>query len=369
MAKVVCVKDLEERSKSASRSVYEFWNSGANELITLRENEECFDNYRIRGRGLVDVSKVDLRSKPLFGKRYDMPVGIAPCAHHQLATTDGEVATIRACEKSGWPLALSSFSSKSAADVKAAGPNSAVFFQLYVFQNRQTTEELIKRVEKAGYKAILLTIDTPYVGQRYADMHNKFQLPDHLKMGNFEGLNVANPTERSGRTSAPTNNVIDPSLNWVETIPWLRARTNLEVWVKGVVTAEDTELALQAGVDGIWVSNHGGRQLDSAVPSIEALPEVVAAAKGRIPIHVDGGIRRGGDIFKALALGADFVWVARPALWGLLYDGQAGVELMQKLLFDEFKLVMALAGTLSIEQINENSLLRIWPRPQRVPKL
>lgn len=370
MSKIVCVKDLEKQSEKSSQSVYEFWNSGANELITLRENEESFDNYRIRGRGLKDVSKIDMRpTKSLFGDRnYSVPMGIAPCAHHQLATPEGEIATVKACENLGWPLALSSFSSKSASDVLSAGPNSAVFFQLYIFRNRDTTEQLIRKVEKAGYKAILLTIDTPYVGQRYADMHNKFKLPDHLKMGNFEGLEVANPTERSDVPSnAPTDNVIDSSLSWTETIPWLRERTNLEIWVKGVVTAEDTEEAINAGVDGIWVSNHGGRQLDGAVPTLEALPEVVEAAQKRVPIHVDGGIRRGGDVFKALALGADFVWVARPALWGLLYNGQAGVELMQNLLMTEFRLVMALAGTTSIDQISPSSLLRIWPRPKRVP--
>ncbi|CAN6602575.1 hypothetical protein TRVA0_002S01376 [Trichomonascus vanleenenianus] len=367
------LKDLEEVALPlAAKDLRDFWQSGANDLVTLRENESNFNNYRIRARAMKDVSAIDMRPKKLFGRQFDMPIGIAPCSHHQCATPEGEAATVKACETNKWPMALSSFSNRSAEEVIAAGPNSAVFFQLYVFKNRKTSVDLIRRVEKAGYKAILLTVDTPYVGQRYSDMKNKFVLPKHVSLGNFPGSTVPNPVERGRKDeedSGNNANVIDPSLNWGETIPWLRANTKLEIWVKGIVTAEDTEAAIAAGVDGIWVSNHGGRQLDYGLSTIEALPEVVAAARGRVPIHMDGGIRRGADVFRALALGADFVWLARPALYGLLYDGQKGVELMQRLLQEELKHVMAFAGTPKISDIGVSSLIRVWPRPERVYKL
>ncbi|KAA8914449.1 hypothetical protein TRICI_002892 [Trichomonascus ciferrii] len=367
MKVITSLKDLEEASKTSARMYEGFWNGGADEMITVRENEDCFNHYRIRGRGFHDVSKLDTTSKSLFGTRFKVPIGIGPSAQHDLASPEGELATARACENKGWPLALSSFSGKSAEEVIEAGPTASVFFQLYVFKNRATTEALVRRVERAGYKALLVTIDTPYAGKRVLDIHNQFSLPDHLERGNFKGVNLANPVEQNERASS--QNALDPSLNWHDTIPWLRSITNMEIWVKGVLTAEDASMAVVAGVDGIWVSNHGGRQMDSGVPTIEALPEVVAAVNGRVPVHIDGGVRRGGDVFKALALGADFVWLARPALWGLHYNGQKGVEIMQDIITKEFELIMAFTGTTTVDQINESYLLRVWPKPQRVYKL
>lgn len=375
MKKITSLKELENYCKdTAAKSSEGFWNSGANELVTLRENEEDFNNYRIRPRTFRDVSNVSTKPvKPLFGNVYNVPIGIGPSAQHDLATPEGEIATARASESRGWPMALSSFSGKSAEEVKLAGPSAAVFFQLYIFKNRKTTENLIKRVEKAGYKALLLTIDTPFPGKRIADLHNNFVMPPHLERGNFKGVEIPNPVEQRDRAKSldkeSQDNTLDSSINWLDTIPWLRSVTTMEIWVKGVMTSEDAEEAISAGVDGIWVSNHGGRQLDSVSSTIEALPEIVAAVKGRIPVHFDGGVRRGGDVFKALALGADFVWVARPALWGLHYNGQQGVELMQDLLSKELEVAMGLSGSQNVQQVEESKLLRVWPKPQRVHKL
>ena len=214
-------------------------------------------------------------------------------------------------------MGLSSYSTKPLDQVKLQGQDSVIFFQLYVFKNKQTTEDLIPRVEKAGYKALALTIDTPFIGQRYADYRNDFRLASHLRIGNFENssnglIDIGVQADSGGRTAHRTTdeaeraqdadskaNVIDPAMSWDKTIPWLRSVRNMETWVKEVATAEEAELAIRAGVDGIWVSNHGGRQLGSTLPTIESLPEVIEAVKGRMPVHVDGGIRRGGDIFKA----------------------------------------------------------------------
>ncbi|ODQ65853.1 FMN-dependent alpha-hydroxy acid dehydrogenase [Nadsonia fulvescens var. elongata DSM 6958] len=340
----------------------DYWQGGANELITLKENSSAFDYYKIRARCMRNVENVDMTPrKPLFGKKYSIPVGVAPSAFHQMAHSDGEVGTARACKSQNWAMGLSSYSNRSYQEVKDAGEDSAVFFQLYVFKKRNITEDLVRRVEKAGYKALALTVDTPYLGRRYSEIRNKFCLPSYLGYGNFPEKEAPDFEAAVGGMTGSTNNEIDPSICWEETIPWLRSITNMEIWVKGVVTEEDTELAIQAGVDGIWVSNHGGRQLDSGLATIDALPEVVKAAGGRVPVHVDGGIRRGGDVFKALALGADFVWLGRPVLWGLKYDGQAGVEKMMGIVTEDFKSTMALAGCHSVDEINPKTLVRIGP--------
>lgn len=378
---ILSLDDLEQAAMPlAAKQARDYWQSGANEMISVRENIAGYDRYRIRSRVMRNVANVDPSPKStLFGREYAYPIGIAPSAFHQMACQEGETDTARAAQNFNIPMGLSSYSNRSYADVKEAGGDSAVFFQLYIFENRKTTEALVKKVEEAGYKALALTVDTPFLGQRYPDHRNNFKLPGHLSLGNFDATNAgpvdvliestsdsraASPEEKAEKeekkSDAPAN-VLDPSICWEETIPWLRSITNLEIWVKGVATSEDAELAVQAGVDGIWVSNHGGRQLDSTLATIDALPEVVEAVQGRVPVHVDGGIRRGGDVFKALALGADFVWVGRPALYGLQYDGQKGVELMNHIITSDFQRTMALAGCLNTNEITKKSLVRIGP--------
>lgn len=366
--KVATLDDIERVAKSRTeKSVWDYWASGSNDLVTLKENSEAFGRFRIRTRTMVDVSHIDTSPRnQLFDQKYKFPLGISPSAHHLMACpSEGEVATAKACQASNVPMALSSYSNRSAKEVHAAAPSSAVFFQLYVFKNRATSAELVKRAEKAGFKAILLTSDTPYVGQRHEDYYNDFKIPTDLKLGNFEnlGIKIPNPVEEATKkvVEEVNTNVIDPSLTWATTIPWLKSITKMQIWAKGILSAEDAEAAIAAGVDGIMVSNHGGRQMDSTIPAIEALPEVVDAVAGRVPVHLDGGARRGSDIFKALALGADFVWTARPALWGLKYDGQKGVEKVHDILHNEFKIVMALAGVTRVENINRSALRRYGP--------
>lgn len=380
---IATISDIEKAAMPfAPKMARDYWQSGANEMITVRENKEAFNSYRVRTRVMKDVSKISTQAKrPLFGKYYSLPIGIAPSAFHQMATDEGEVATAKAALSKNIPMGLSSYSNKSLEEVKEAAPDHAMFMQLYVFQNRKTTEALVRRAEAAGYKALALTVDTPMLGKRLSDEYNEFKLPSYLKLGNFDSkgsgpIDIAmtpgsiskQGIEEGVVTDATEDqpNALDATLSWTETIPWLRSITKMEIWAKGIATEEDTEAAIAAGIDGIWVSNHGGRQLDSTLATIDSLPEVVAAARGRVPVHIDGGIRRGGDVFKALALGADFVWIGRPVLYGLQYDGQQGVEAVIKILGDELKYVMAMSGNNYTSEINKSQLVRVGPAIQKL---
>lgn len=331
----------------------EYWAHGAGENITVRENAAAFDQYRLRPRVLRDVSTVDMTTPVLKDLVARFPIGIAPSGWHKMAHADGEAATAAAARALGSVMGVSMGTVVGAApqdccsleDVRAAGGDAAAFFQLYMFNDRALMADVLRRVERAGYRAILLTVDTPYVGKRVSEIRNRPQLPRFLTTITF------------GTMVADTGSLqIDNSLVWDEILPWLRATTSLEIWLKGISTAEDAALAVAHGVDGIVVSNHGGRQLDLCVPALDALPEVVAAVQGKIPVHVDGGVRRGEDVFRALALGADFVWVGRPALWGLTCGGQQGVERMLTILREELKLCMGLTGCASLKDITPECL-------------
>ena len=234
-----------------------------------------------------------------------------------MAHPDGEVATSKACARKGVNMAISSFSNYRVEAVRSAaaevgGADHAI--QLYTMRDREMQERIIKTAEKAGCKAIFLTADSPVLGVRYNEWRNDFRTPEGLEFPIIgkTSQNIRSQTHDSGFVAFN-----DDSHSWERDIPWLRQSTDMQIWIKGVLTAEDTELAVRHGCDGIIVSNHGGRQLDGVMATLDALPECVDAAEGRIAVHVDGGFRSGTDIFKALALGADCCWVGRPAIWGL----------------------------------------------------
>ena len=347
----------------------EYWTNGAGENSTVRENCSAFDRYRIRPRALRNVEDIDM-STTVLGQKMSFPVGIAPSGWHKMANPMGEAGTARAARNFGTVMGVSMGTALGASpaavcspeEVKSAGGGAVKFFQMYIFKNREFTKQLLSRVEKAGYEAIMCTVDTSFVGRRISEIRNRPHMPDFLRIISF-GSQLSD-VPASGQPSAEDSQVqqgftIDATLLWQEIIPWLRANTKMQIWLKGILTAEDAELALQHKVDGIIVSNHGGRQLDGAVATVDALPEIVAAVHGAIPVHLDGGIRRGSDVFRALALGADFVWIGRPALWGLAYDGQSGVELVLEILREEVKICMGLAGCSSLQQIDANFLGRI----------
>lgn len=253
-------------------------------------------------------------------------------------------------------------------EVASTGPGIR-FFQLYVHKDRHVVAQLVRRAERAGFKAIALTVDTPWFGRREADIRNRFALPPHLTLKNFEGLDLGkmDKTSDSGLASYAAGQ-IDRSLNWKD-VKWLQTITELPILVKGVLTAEDTRLALQCGVAGIIVSNHGARQLDYVSSTINALGEVVAAAQGKVPVFLDGGVRRGTDVLKALALGASGVFIGRPVVFSLAVDGEAGVRNVLDMLRNELELAMALAGCTSLNNITRTHVKTEFDMLQAVSKL
>ncbi|ODN72859.1 hypothetical protein L202_08287 [Cryptococcus amylolentus CBS 6039] len=345
--KPISIADLERIALAKlPKSTRDYYASGAEEEITLRENITSLQRYRIVPRYLVDVGldKLDSRSRPVWGKRQNVPFAVGPSAFHRLAGFDGELDVARAASKRGISMGLSSSSTSSLEDVIHAG--TAVndwWYQLYVSSERQDTEALVKRAEKAGYTALLITVDRPYLGRRHTHLREKFELPPHLRRDT--GAKMAQ----------------DPSMHWDELIPWLRSITSLKLLVKGILHPEDALLALLHGLDGIVVSNHGGRQLDAAPATIDALPSIADVVQGRIPIFFDGGVRKGLDVFRALALGADIVLLGRAVLWGLAANGEPGVGLALDIITEEFKLVMALAGVTDISQIKRSALALVNP--------
>jgi (S)-2-hydroxy-acid oxidase len=277
-----------------------------------------------------------------------------------MAHPDGELATSRACAANGVPMAISSFANYLVADIVEAGRGARNIMpfamQLYTMRDTALQERIIQRAEDAGCRAVFLTADSPVLGVRYNEWRNDFRTPEGLGYPNLEWSSAEIRQQTHDSKFMSFN---DDAHSWARDIPRLRRLTKMEIWIKGVLTAEDTEAAINAGCDGILVSNHGGRQLDSVPATIDALLECVEAARGRIRVHVDGGFRRGSEIFIALALGAECVWVGRPALWGLAYDGQRGVDICLQVLRDEFRRCMALCGCVSVKDIGKHCLARL----------
>jgi len=368
------IRELELLARDRmDKQTRDYYNEGADAGSTVVENNTAYQKYRIRPRVLRDVSVINTGVN-IFGFRNSSPFGVAPTAMQRLAHSDGELATSRACRKAHIAMGLSSFATTTLEEVGQECGDIPNVLQLYLFEEREHSIKLIARAKKAGYKAVFLTVDTPILGRRNLEIRNQFKLPSHLQIPNFnqdiKSSELGSSTvgyfdgEKRVHPSGPIRfhtHAANPTLSWERDVQWLKevCGPDMQVWLKGVATAEDAHLAIQYGVDGIVVSNHGGRQLNGALATIDALPEVVEAVRGKIPVHVDGGIRHGTDIFKALALGADFVWIGRPVLWGLAYKGQLGVELCLKLLSDEFRLCMGLAGVTSVDQINKDYLVKL----------
>ncbi|KAG7547049.1 FMN hydroxy acid dehydrogenase domain [Arabidopsis suecica] len=347
------------------KMVYDYYASGAEDQWTLQENRNAFSRILFRPRILIDVSKIDV-STTVLGFNISMPIMIAPTAMQKMAHPDGELATARATSSAGTIMTLSSWATCSVEEVASTGPGIR-FFQLYVYKDRNVVIQLVKRAEEAGFKAIALTVDTPRLGRRESDIKNRFALPRGLTLKNFEGLDLGkiDKTNDSGLASYVAGQV-DQSLSWKD-IKWLQSITSLPILVKGVITAEDARIAVEYGAAGIIVSNHGARQLDYVPATIVALEEVVKAVEGRIPVFLDGGVRRGTDVFKALALGASGVFVGRPSLFSLAADGEAGVRKMLQMLRDEFELTMALSGCRSLREISRNHIKTDWDIPHYLP--
>src|SRR5438552_199209 len=307
------------------RAIFDYIAGGAEDEVTLRRNREAFGRWALRPRVLRDVSKRDTKTV-LLGERVSMPVCVAPTSFHALVHPEGEVATARGTAAAETILIASTVSTKPLEEIAAAA-DAPRWFQLYVYKDRAVTEELVNRAVKAGYKALCLTADTPVLGRRERDERNAFTLPPGFGIANLKpaGLDGMPEVEQGSAFAQYVTDLLDSSLTW-DDVDWLKSISPLPLVVKGIMTAEDAVLAVDHGIAGIVVSNHGGRQLDSTLGSLDALPEVVAAVRGRIEVYLDGGIRRGTDVLKALALGAKAVFVGRPVLWGLALGGADGVR-------------------------------------------
>lgn len=329
---------------------WDYYSSGALDEITLRDNREAFERIAIRYHVLAGTAERDL-SAQVLGERHDLPILIAPTAFARLAHDEGERAVARAAAAEGVTQVLSTLSTTSLEDVSKAAPDGNRWFQLYVFKDRGLTADLVRRAEASGYQAIVMTVDAPMLGKRERDARNRFSLPDGITAANLSTQLARIPSDGtdSGLFQFFTS-VLDPGLTW-DDVEWLTSLTTLPVLVKGVVRGDDAERAIERGCAGVIVSNHGGRQLDTAISSIDALPEVAEAVDGRGAVLVDGGIRRGSDIVKSLALGANAVLVGRPILWGLAVGGEDGVRSVLQILRAEFDLAMALCGASSVEEL------------------
>ncbi|XP_068186286.1 2-Hydroxyacid oxidase 2-like isoform X2 [Antennarius striatus] len=344
---MVCLNDFEKYAKEhLSKTAWDYYSAGADECCTRDDNVLAYKRIRLRPRVLRDVSESDTRTT-VQGTEISFPVGISPTGLHCLAWHEGETATARAAEAFNTCYITSTYSTSSVEEIVAAAPNGYRWFQIYVFQDRKFSEQIVRRVEALGYKAIVLTADVPYFGNRRNFILNQFKLPPHLQLKIFNGLHQQeNAVPEKYHTS-------DPSITWKD-VHWLQSITSLPIIIKGILTKEDAELAVEHGVQGIIVSNHGGRQLDGTLATIDALSEIVGAVKGRIEVYLDGGIRTGSDILKALALGAKCVFIGRPVLWGLAYKGEEGVREVLQILKNEFRLAMTLSGCRNVAEINRN---------------
>ncbi|KAL9463626.1 hypothetical protein AB3S75_001438 [Citrus x aurantiifolia] len=349
-AEPVNLNEFQELARLAlPKMYYDFYAGGAEDEHTLKENVEAFHRITFRPRILVDVSRIDL-STTILDYKISAPIIIAPTAFHKLANPEGEVATARAAASCNTIMVLSFTSSSSIEEVAASG-NAVRFYQLYVFKKRDITATLVQRAERNGFKALVLTADTPRLGRREADIKNKMITPPSK---NLEGLLSTKVSSDTGSNlEADAKETMDASLSWKD-LEWLRSITNLPILIKGILTREDAIKAVEVGVAGIIVSNHGARQLDYSPATISALEEVVHAVKGRVPILMDGGVRRGTDVFKALALGAQAVLIGRPVVYGLAAKGEYGVRRVIEMLKDEFELTMALTGCPSVKHITRS---------------
>ena len=326
------VDDYEPAARAAlPADVYDYYAGGAGDEWTLAENRRAFERWTIRPRMLRGSGEPD-PATTVLGTPLAFPLLIAPWAYQRMAHPDGEVATARAAAAAGTIMVVSTTAEDIAEEVAAAGAGTA-WWQLYMFEDRAYTAEMLARVQSAGYRAICWTVDFQEVGLRHRDARSGFRMPIGLPRSDL---------------------VYDGNITW-DDVAWIREQVpGMSLLIKGILTAEDARLAVDAGVDGVVVSNHGGRQLDGAPAGLAALPEVVEAIGGRIPVLVDGGVRRGTDILKAVALGASAALAARPFAWGLAAAGEEGVADVLRIFREEFENAMALSGCRTVGDIDRS---------------
>jgi 4-hydroxymandelate oxidase len=343
------LNSLNEFRQAASAAlpleVFDFIDGGAGDEATVRWNEQDFERIGLIPRVLRDVEMVELATA-VVGTELDMPVVISPSGSHQLAHPEGERATARAAGRAGICYCVSCASCFSMEEIAGAAPGPK-WFQLYIQKDRGVTQELIERAVASGYQAICLTVDAPRMGRKDRDLRNRFRLPPEFRWGNFSDTVGA-------RFDADVAQYIaeqwDASVTWTD-LQWVVSLSGLPVLVKGIVSPADARMAIEHGAAAIGLSNHGGRQLDGVLSTIRLLPEIADAVAGEIDILLDGGVRRGSSIVKALRLGASAIMVGRPVLWGLAVSGQQGVETVLSILRDELHNAMTLLGVRSVDEL------------------
>ena len=329
---------------------------GANDEVTVGANRAAFDRILIRYRTMIDVTSRTLATTVL-GTPVSMPVLVAPTAMQKLAHADGECATARATRAAGTLMVTSTTATTRLSDVIGASPGP-MWFQLYLYQDRGKSKALIEEAVRSGYTGVVLTVDAPLLGRRERDIRSGFTLPSHLTIANAADAGMAvvpAASEDASGLMLHFRSLHDAAL-LPKDIAWVRDVSGLPVIVKGIVRGDDATRAVEHGANAIVVSNHGGRQLDTSIPSIMALPEVVDAIGGKAEVYVDGGIRRGTDVVKAIALGARAVMIGRPVLWGLAVNGEAGVSAVLELLRQEIDLAMGLCGAPSVSDLTRDLL-------------
>lgn len=351
------ISDFEALARSRMEpTAFDYYSGGAGDETTLSDNIAAFDRYVLTPRVLVNAETVDL-SVTIADTALRFPVMLAPTAFNRLAHEDGELAAARAAGGMGTAMICSTISTFPLEEIAQAS-TGPLWFQLYVYRDREVTRDLVRRAEAAGFQALVLTVDTPRLGRRERDIRNKFSLPPGLSIANLKRYGDAKALRWAGASSFQeyVHALLDGSLTW-ESVEWLRSITKLPILIKGILSPEDATMASTLGVRGIIVSNHGGRQLDGAIATIDALGPVVDAA-GAMPVLLDGGVRRGSDVLKALALGAKAVLIGRPYLWALAADGESGVASALEMLRSELELAMALAGCADLESVKRSLISR-----------
>ena len=334
-----------EARQRLPRAVYEYVVGGAGEEHSIRANEESYQRIFLRPRVLRSAGPADL-GQELFGRPLPAPVLLAPAAYQRLMHPEGELGAVQGAIRHGVPFVLSSNGTVSIEEIMAV-PGARCWFQIYVQGDRGFTRDSIARVEAAGCEAVCVTVDRPVLGMRPRQLRAGFNIPAEVPLPHAARLRAASDP---GRHSA---------LTWRD-VDWLRSVVKSKLLLKGILHPADAELAIRAGVDGIMVSNHGGRNLDTVIPTIEALPDIAQQVAGRVPLLVDGGIRRGTDALKALVRGANAVLIGRPYLYALAVGGADGVARCLSLLIEELRLAMALVGAASLQNLNRDVE---WPVP------
>lgn len=340
---------------------YDYYRGGADDEITVESNTNAFRDIRLQPRILRGAASPSM-AITVLGQQFASPIAIAPTALQKLAHPDGELAMARAAGAANHLMILSTTSSYPLEEVMQVAKisNTVIWFQLYVFKDREASRELVQRAEQSGCKALVLTADTPVLGRRERDIRNGFHLPPHIQAANYSTIKAESVAAHEGASGLAQHFFmnIDAALTWND-VEWLCSITSLPIVIKGVLHPDDARLAAESGARGIIVSNHGGRQLDTAVSPIRVVSRIAEHVEAsNVEVLMDGGIRRGTDVLKALALGARMVCIGRPALWGLALQGQQGVENILSCLRQELSTAMSLSGCQNLSDISEDLIFR-----------